>query len=186
LIRQRQVGVNRLFNVMDLTVIKEEGDGNCLFRAIARQLSLILQKQFTHELLRRECCSYIRENASTLKRFMLHNELKHILAVEKYVSQMSRNGVYGDDYGMTSLMKSYGFDVDIFTVQEDGCLVILSRTPESTAPKFKVRILLQNGFAIVIQLFGPKMLLQQEKLMYQFLDFKEACKENVEQQVTEQ
>ena len=49
-----------------------------------------------------------------------------------------------------------------------------------------IRILLQKGFAIVIQLFGPKMLLQQEKLMYQFLDFKEACKENVEQQVTEQ
>jgi len=39
------MGVNRLFNVMDLTVTKEVG-GNFLFRAIAK-LSLILKKQFT-------------------------------------------------------------------------------------------------------------------------------------------
>ena len=129
--KNRQVGVPGLFKAMGLTLITEEGDGNCLFRAIARQMSLILKEQFTHNQLRSECCSYIRENASSLKEFLDDDE-----QLEEYVYDMSHINVYGGDMEMSSLMKCYGFGVDIFTIQEDGSLNRYTLTP---APEFKVK-----------------------------------------------
>ena len=139
----RQVGVPGLFKAMGLTLITEEGDGNCLFRAIARQMSLILKEQFTHNQLRSECCSYIRENASSLKEFLDDDE-----QLEEYVYHMSHINVYGGEMEMSSLMKCYGFGVDIYKIQQDGSLNYFTLTPGAEFKvKFKVMLFHKNPFS---------------------------------------
>ena len=51
-----------------------------------------------------------------LGKIYVYDERERSAAVEEYVRRMSRNNVYGDDYEMSSLMKSYGFDVDVFSL----------------------------------------------------------------------
>ena len=63
--------IRRIFRERGLVIINEVADGDCLFRAVARQLSLRDGEQsFTHQQIRAASCSFIEQNPTMFAEFL--------------------------------------------------------------------------------------------------------------------
>ncbi len=66
------------------------GDGNCLFRALARGMSQFQGGEIPHDAVRSSCVSEILSNSSLSARFLNNTELEHY-------TTLARDGTYGDE-----------------------------------------------------------------------------------------
>ena len=73
---------------MCLKVVEVDGDGNCLFRAIADQIEGDEEK---HEAFRADCVEYIENNKEHYKMF-LDDDTEDI---DEYLNNMRTNTTWG-------------------------------------------------------------------------------------------
>lgn len=86
-----------------------EPDGNCLFRAFARQVSG--NEENYHEF-RLSCCNYIQEQAEFFQSFL------EDMNVTDYVIEMMKDGTWGTQIEIVALCRHYETDCVIF--RQDG------------------------------------------------------------------
>lgn len=92
-----------------LKVCLVEPDGNCLFRAFARQFCG--NEENYHEF-RLSCCNYIQEQAEFFDSFL------DDMHVTDYVMDMMKDGTWGTQIEIVALCKLYEADCVIF--RQDG------------------------------------------------------------------
>ena len=78
-------------------VVEVEGDGNCLFRAVAEQLH---GREHQHELYRHLPVEYIRENESHFSPFLDEDE-----TFPEYVESMTESGTWGGHFELLALSR---------------------------------------------------------------------------------
>ena len=85
-----------------LKVKEMDGDGNCLFRAVADQLE---GDDSLHSKYRRRTVEYILKNKEMYKSFIEDDE-----TIEEYCQDMAKDGVWGDQIELNALASIYRFN----------------------------------------------------------------------------
>ncbi|XP_049848746.1 OTU domain-containing protein 5-A-like [Schistocerca gregaria] len=94
-----------MLNDRGLELVFVEGDGNCLFRAIADQ---IYGDQHMHGIVRRDCLNYMEKERDFFADFISDD-------FDGYVQNKRNLGVYGDHLELHALSEMYGRHIEIFT-----------------------------------------------------------------------
>mmetsp|Transcript_18474 Transcript_18474/g.31616 ORF Transcript_18474/g.31616 Transcript_18474/m.31616 type:complete len:332 (-) Transcript_18474:364-1359(-) len=90
-------------------VVKEmEGDGNCLFRAIADQID---GDESLHMVYRQAAVKQIRDNKEMYTPFIEDDE-----TIEEYCDDLKQDGVWGGQLEMNALANSFKFNVVVHQV----------------------------------------------------------------------
>jgi hypothetical protein len=89
-----------LANENNYKVVQVEKDGNCLFRAVSKSVSLNLNIQYTHTELRIMVVDFLKNNKNFLEPYIDYilgndNDQSYI-EKDKYIQNMARPGVWGD------------------------------------------------------------------------------------------
>ena len=88
------------------------GDGNCLFRAVARQ---VWGDENRHRDMRNLCCDYMRRRK--IGRALVDSESKFIAYIEK----IAQDGVWGDDPEIRAMEEMLDRPFEIYVAElEDG------------------------------------------------------------------
>jgi len=94
---------NRIDDVLGYKVIHILGDGNCLFRAIGRQLNL------DHLDVRRVVVTYIEDNKDCFSEFMEDDIL-----IENHIANMKITGTWGGEVEVVAASKVFGVNISLF------------------------------------------------------------------------
>lgn len=95
------------------TVVPEEADGNCQFRALSRH---VYKTPLHHFKLRGLVCDHLRDNKDNFSGFVTQNFLD-------YLRSMRALGTYGDHVTLQAFANM--FNVNVVVVGEsDACLTI--------------------------------------------------------------
>jgi OTU domain-containing protein 5 len=90
---------------LNLQVVRMDGDGNCLFRAVAHQ---IYGDAEAHLLVREKCMAYILAGADYFKAFIADEN------IQAYCARKAKSGVWGDDVELQALSEIYDRPIQIF------------------------------------------------------------------------
>lgn len=121
----------RIFRERDLGIINEVADGDCLFRAVARQLTLHGRQSFTHQQIRAASCAFIEQNPTMFEGFLeiveydrIHREyVSRGASVSEYVEYMRQRGRYASHPDFTALRHCFGIDFLVYTIGDDRNLI---------------------------------------------------------------
>jgi len=108
-ISKRQRSSNNIANPSDLTgfeVMTITGDGNCLFRAVAK---MIYGDQEAHELVRSECCDFMIRHQPNFEPFITDDE-----PFAQYIDDLRRPAVWGGETEIAALSTLYQRDIWIY------------------------------------------------------------------------
>eukprot|EP00968_Pinguiococcus_pyrenoidosus_P026785 scaffold7335_cov289-Pinguiococcus_pyrenoidosus.AAC.6 len=92
---------------LQLFVYNVEGDGNCLFRAVAHQ---VYGDDELHKLVRKACCDYMEREATFFEQFV-EGDREDFL---RYLTYKRRNAVWGDDPEVQALCEIYNRSAEIW------------------------------------------------------------------------
>ncbi len=91
---------------LGLRINEVGGDGNCFFRSVCDQLEGSEDNHFYYRAL---ACDYIEENKDFIKFF-----IEDDIPIEKYISDMRRDGVWGGNIEIYSLSQTLNVNFYIF------------------------------------------------------------------------
>ena len=91
-----------------LKVKEMEGDGNCLFRAVADQLE---GDESMHAIYRQKTVEYILENKEMYTFFIEDDE-----TIEEYCQDMAKDGVWGDQLEINAMANVFQFNAIVHQV----------------------------------------------------------------------
>lgn len=89
---------------LGLVVRKMEGDGNCLFRAFADQITGDCEE---HQQFRDECCDIMLEQAAEFELFHADEDEEESLSFEAYVQRMRHPGKWGCQLELMALCRQH-------------------------------------------------------------------------------
>jgi hypothetical protein len=92
-----------------LTFLVMRGDGNCLFRSLAHQLSFF-QNDNNHMRLRLEICSYLEEHKDYFRLFLDEDEEN----IDSYIEEMKEFGCWGGNLELYAVAQLYQLSIAIF------------------------------------------------------------------------
>jgi len=92
-----------------------EGDGNCLFRAIADQLD---GDEAAHEKYRIQAIDYLIKKKDYFAMFLQDDE-----DIDKYIKNMIEDGTWGGDFEMVALSHVLGVKFCIHTLDQPPFIV---------------------------------------------------------------
>ena len=92
-------------NPLCLKVKEVEGDGNCVFRAVADQLE---GDESLHSVFRQRTVEYILENKGMYTYFIEDDE-----TIEEYCKDLAKDGIWGDQLEINALAKVFQFNAII-------------------------------------------------------------------------
>jgi hypothetical protein len=98
-------------NKKKMHVVEVDGDGNCLFRAVAHQIWL---DEDRHLELRKMCVAHMKRNADRYAAFFDGD-------FADYLQRMSRPGKWGDDIEIRALEEVIDRVINIYSSQSDFC-----------------------------------------------------------------
>ncbi len=121
----------RIFRESNLGIINEDPDGDCLFRAVARQLTLHGRQSFTHQQIRAASCGFIEQNPTMFAEFLqiveydrIHREyVSRGASVSEYVEYMRQRGRYASHPDITALRHCFDIDFLVYTIDDDRNLI---------------------------------------------------------------
>ncbi|KAJ2553332.1 2-oxoglutarate dehydrogenase E1 component, partial [Coemansia sp. RSA 1933] len=96
-----------------------DGDGNCLFRALADQVD---GSADTHMRHRQSVCDYMERNPEEFAPFMDESS-----PFGRYVYNMRNNGVYGGNMELVAFARNYLVDIKVY--QMGGTVFVISGAP---------------------------------------------------------
>ena len=119
---------NRLKAVMELYQAKlepVEGDGNCQFRAMAKQL---YGDEAHHAALRAQVVEELRRDRSTFECFIYE-------PYDEYLTRLAKNGEWGDNVTLQAACNVLGCEILVFTDQPGSeCLEMRPMYPTEGGP----------------------------------------------------
>ncbi|CAN0171642.1 unnamed protein product, partial [Hapterophycus canaliculatus] len=92
---------------------RQEGDGNCLFRAISQQ---IYGDPGMHGDIRRQCLDFMRKERDHYSQFVAE-------AFDSYVSRKEKDGVHGNNPEMQAASELFNRPIEVY-VPEKGTVPI--------------------------------------------------------------
>ena len=100
----------------EMKVHKVEGDGNCMFRAVAHQ---IWGDPERHVLLRQLCCDYMESNG--IGRELLIDDDDDDTKFKDYIAERRRDKVWGDDPEIRAMEEMLDLPIEVWNSElEDG------------------------------------------------------------------
>ncbi|KNE58097.1 hypothetical protein AMAG_04917 [Allomyces macrogynus ATCC 38327] len=93
---------------LGLNLVEITGDGNCLFRAVAHQLT---GAESLHRDLRRACVEFMRAHEADFAPFVEDDE-----PFDRHLVRMAKNGVYGGNMEVVALARALNLTVVIHQV----------------------------------------------------------------------
>mmetsp|Transcript_51797 Transcript_51797/g.168371 ORF Transcript_51797/g.168371 Transcript_51797/m.168371 type:complete len:203 (-) Transcript_51797:54-662(-) len=91
-------------------------DGNCLFRAVARQLYGDAE---LHGLVRHRVVGQLYRDRATCGAFFVEAQ-----AFETYLVEMAEDGCWGDELALRGVADAYGAEVHVVTSAGSGCYLL--------------------------------------------------------------
>ena len=92
-----------------------DGDGNCLFRAVADQIG---GNEDNHRHYRKIALRHIRENSKLYSNFLLEDE-----TIDEYVKEMEEDGTWGGHFELAALSGALGCNFYVHQLGEDPVLI---------------------------------------------------------------
>ena len=89
-------------------MLKTENDGNCLYRAVSRQL---YGDDRHHKIVRLKCMEYIHLQG---KYFMGFIDKERYGTIREYVTENKRDKVWGDNIEIQAMAELYALPVEIY------------------------------------------------------------------------
>ncbi|KAJ1889990.1 2-oxoglutarate dehydrogenase E1 component, partial [Coemansia sp. IMI 209127] len=114
--------LNRALKRNGLYCKEMDGDGNCLFRALADQVD---GSPDTHMRHRQSVCDYMDRNMDEFAPFMDESSRPF----GQYVGNMRNHGVYGGNMELVAFARSYLVDIKVY--QMGGTVYVISGAPAS-------------------------------------------------------
>ena len=116
-----------------LKIVKVEGDGNCLFRAVSQQLinNDYSKKNYSIEKLRKKTVKYIKENSDKLwDEGKVDQEY-----IDNYIQNMSKDGTWGTDLEIRVLSRILKINIFVITTNQNssGNTLVSLISPEQTS-----------------------------------------------------
>lgn len=116
LIRVRQRRLQERVARFGLLLDVMASDGNCLFRAVSRQL---YGTPALHELVRHHVAAQLNKDRGTYTPFFSEE-----LGFEQYLLEMAADGTWGDELALRAVADAYGAEVHILTSAGSGCYLL--------------------------------------------------------------
>ena len=116
----------------DLKII--DGDGNCLFAAIADQL---YGNPDFHPLIRKAAITYMGGHIDELNQKYENGIEDDGQSIQDYLANMSKNGKYGGQEEINAISKYYNINIDIYRA-EGGVDQIMEYPEQENWPRVKV------------------------------------------------
>ena len=101
----REERFRRKLQDKELLIKDMEGDGNCLFRAVADQ---VYGRQQLHRLIRQKCMDYLEANQAYFQAFVSEENFG------EYVQRKRQEGVWGDDVELQAISEIYNRPIEIY------------------------------------------------------------------------
>jgi len=120
---EEEENFKKIFKINKLSVIEIPSDGDCLFKAIEHQLSLIGIDKKVDEL-RKLCASMLRKRKEEFLPFMIYNQSDDLLnddQFEAYCDQVENSKCWGGNIELQAL--SYALQLPIKVFQANGVFV---------------------------------------------------------------
>ena len=99
-------------NAKGMHVVEVDGDGNCLFRAVAHQIWL---DEDRHLELRKMCVEHMEKNAERFVEFCFDDTFA------KHLERMGTSGEWGDDLEIKALEEITDRPITIYSSQSPAC-----------------------------------------------------------------
>jgi hypothetical protein len=90
---------------------KIAGDGNCLFRALAHQMTI---DDSNHIQIRSTICDYMEKNRDEFSSFFAPSSEYSIQNFNEYIYSMRKTSTYGDHLCLVAFTRIYKLDVRIY------------------------------------------------------------------------
>ncbi|XP_060806462.1 deubiquitinase OTUD6B [Amyelois transitella] len=113
--------INAKLKQRNLKIFSIPSDGDCLYKAVAHQLSLKRQQNFSIEELRNKVADYIKENKHDFIPFMSNSETYEMLTdqeFEEYCEKIRSTKVWGGQIEIRALSSSLKCPINI--IQASG------------------------------------------------------------------
>jgi hypothetical protein len=124
-----------IYDLLKLNVVKQSGDGNCLFRSLS--YGLFKDPEY-HELVRSNIMKYIDENKDFFRQFT-HSDINESLTKPKL-------GQWGDHIDICAFVNLYNIVVIVINMEQSGRQEIITPIQTMTHSKH------ESGFPKVIYL----------------------------------
>ena len=98
----------KIYNNLHLFIKDVQGDGNCMFRAIADQ---IYANEDFHEIIREKCMDYLQIEREFFEQFIEGGKNEF----ENYIIMKRKNGVWGDDIELQAISEIYKRPIEIYS-----------------------------------------------------------------------
>eukprot|EP00300_Choanocystis_sp_HF-7_P027508 c32640_g1_i1.p2 GENE.c32640_g1_i1~~c32640_g1_i1.p2 ORF type:complete len:308 (+),score=65.31 c32640_g1_i1:111-926(+) len=101
-----------------------DGDGNCLFRAVAHQVWADPER---HDVVREQCMQWIANNRDHFQQF-IHVDF------DSYVAHKRQLKVYGDHAEIQAMAEIYGRPIEVYSYGTEPLNIFLTRDPDCQLP----------------------------------------------------
>lgn len=114
--REETSKLHALLSAQGFDVVKEEGDGNCQYRGLARQ---ILGDPNRHDEIRQGLCDHMGKHPNFVGALVDGEVEVHATALE-YIDSQRRNFAFGGELELASVVGLYRRPVWVFSLSVDG------------------------------------------------------------------
>lgn len=117
-----EVSLNSVLSELNMAIQEVQGDGNCMFRAIADQL---YGNEMYHKELRKFAMQYILQEKEYFQDYIINGN------VEEYVEYKSKDGVWGDNIELQAFRELYDIPIEIYVCSKEPLKTGLEANPQN-------------------------------------------------------
>ena len=126
-----------------------DGDGNCLFRAVAYQMYGDVE---LHEMVREKCMDYILANRNQFIAFIDTDEDE---TIEEYCDRKRKLKIWGDNLEIQALAEMYDRQIELYSYTTEPMLKFHEQSEDSLEP-IRISYHGKNHYnAVVLQEWDP-------------------------------
>jgi len=133
-----------------LEMVEQEGDGNCLFRAVSLQ---VYGQSDNHAEVRERCLDFMEQNEEHYSAFVATDEGD--LTFQDYIARKRSNGVHGNNPEIQAISELYNRPVEVYTADSSQPMNIFHAEYKTSDPPIRLSYHDGNHYNAVVDPLLP-------------------------------